>query len=248
MSNAAPNAPLDASSDGIAIIGMSGRFPGSGDIAAFWRALVEGRECITRFTDEDLLEAGIPAAVLRQPNYVKAGSYLDAIDQFDAGFFGISPREAELMDPQQRLFLEHAWLALEDAGIVPERFAGEIAVFGGASFSTYGLLHLRAEIGSVGSLETVLGNDKDYLATRVSYKLGLRGPSVSVQTACSTSLTAVAMACDSLLNLQADVALAGGVTVKLPLKSGYLFEDGSILSPDGHCRACLLYTSDAADE
>ncbi|MFG1304617.1 SDR family NAD(P)-dependent oxidoreductase [Xanthobacter autotrophicus] len=237
MSNAALNAPVTSALDGIAIIGMSGRFPGSGDIAAFWRALVEGRECITRFTDEELLEAGIPAAVLRQPNYVKAGSYLDAIDQFDAGFFGISPREAELMDPQQRLFLEHAWLALEDAGIVPERFAGEIAVFGGASFSTYGLLHLRAEIGSVGSLETVLGNDKDYLATRVSYKLGLRGPSVSVQTACSTSLTAVAMACDSLLNLQADVALAGGVTVKLPLKSGYLFEDGSILSPDGHCRA-----------
>ncbi|MDI4656770.1 type I polyketide synthase, partial [Xanthobacter autotrophicus] len=231
------NAPVTPALDGIAIIGMSGRFPGSGDIAAFWRALVEGRECITRFTDDELLEAGIPAAVLRQPNYVKAGSYLDAIDQFDAAFFGISPREAELMDPQQRLFLEHAWLALEDAGIVPERFAGEIAVFGGASFSTYGLLHLRAEIGSVGSLETVLGNDKDYLATRVSYKLGLRGPSVSVQTACSTSLTAVAMACDSLLNLQADVALAGGVTVKLPLKSGYLFEDGSILSPDGHCRA-----------
>lgn len=237
MSNAALNAPVTPALDGIAIIGMSGRFPGSGDIAAFWRALLEGRECITRFTDEELLEAGIPAAVLRQPNYVKAGSYLDAIDQFDAAFFGISPREAELMDPQQRLFLEHAWLALEDAGIVPERFAGEIAVFGGASFSTYGLLHLRAEIGSVGSLETVLGNDKDYLATRVSYKLGLRGPSVSVQTACSTSLTAVAMACDSLLNLQADVALAGGVTVKLPLKSGYLFEDGSILSPDGHCRA-----------
>ncbi|MFG1380954.1 SDR family NAD(P)-dependent oxidoreductase [Xanthobacter versatilis] len=231
------NAPVTPALDGIAIIGMSGRFPGSGDIAAFWRALLEGRECITRFTDEELMEAGIPAAVLRQPNYVKAGSYLDAIDQFDAAFFGISPREAELMDPQQRLFLEHAWLALEDAGIVPERFAGEIAVFGGASFSTYGLLHLRAEIGSVGSLETVLGNDKDYLATRVSYKLGLRGPSVSVQTACSTSLTAVAMACDSLLNLQADVALAGGVTVKLPLKSGYLFEDGSILSPDGHCRA-----------
>lgn len=223
--------------DGIAIIGMSGRFPGSRDIGQFWRSLLDGKESITHFTDQDLLEAGVPASVLRQPNYVKSGSYLDQIDLFDAAFFGISPREAELMDPQQRLFLEHAWLALEDAGIVPERFAGEIAVFGGASFSTYGLLHLKAEIGHVGSLETVLGNDKDYLATRVSYKLGLRGPSVSVQTACSTSLTAVAMACDSLLNLQADVALAGGVTVKLPLKSGYVFEEGSILSPDGRCRA-----------
>lgn len=223
--------------DGIAIIGMSGRFPGSRDIGQFWRSLLEGKESITHFTDQELLDAGVPAAVLRQPNYVKSGSYLDEIDLFDAAFFGISPREAELMDPQQRLFLEHAWLALEDAGIVPERFGGEIAVFGGASFSTYGLLHLRAEIGHVGSLETVLGNDKDYLATRVSYKLGLRGPSVSVQTACSTSLTAVAMACDSLLNLQADVALAGGVTVKLPLKSGYVFEEGSILSPDGRCRA-----------
>lgn len=223
--------------DGIAIIGMSGRFPGSRDIAAFWRSLLDGRESITHFTDAELLEAGVPAAVLRAPNYVKVGSYLDDVDLFDAAFFGISPREAELMDPQQRLFLEHAWLALEDAGIVAERFAGEIAVFGGASFSTYGLLHLNAESGQVGSLETVLGNDKDYLATRVSYKLGLRGPSVSVQTACSTSLTAVAMACDSLLNLQADVALAGGVTVKVPLKSGYMFEEGSILSPDGRCRA-----------
>ncbi|GGC48545.1 type I polyketide synthase [Chelatococcus reniformis] len=222
--------------DCIAIVGMSGRFPGSPDIPSFWRSLVDGRESITQFTDEELLAAGIPAEVLRHPNYVKAGSYLEDVELFDAAFFGVSPREAELMDPQQRLFLEHAWLALEDAGIAPARFLGQIAVFGGASFSTYGLLNLRSEIGSTGALETVLGNDKDYLATRVSYKLGLRGPSVSVQTACSTSLTAVAMACDSLLNLQADVALAGGVTVKLPLKTGYLYEEGSILSPDGHCR------------
>jgi len=222
--------------DAIAIVGMSGRFPGSPDIAHFWKSLLDGVESITHFTEAELIEAGVPIAVLRNPNYVKAGSYLEDIEMFDAGFFGISPREAEVIDPQHRLFLEHAWLALSEAGVNRPGYNGQVAVFGGASFSTYGLLNLRPEGGQVGSLETVLGNDKDYLATRVSYKLGLKGPSVSVQTACSTSLTAVAMACDALLNYQCDVALAGGVTVKIPKKAGYLYEEGSILSPDGHCR------------
>lgn len=222
--------------EGIAIIGMSGRFPGADDLDRFWQALAGGVESITHFSDEELLAAGIPASVLQHPDYVKAGSYLEDIDLFDAPFFGISPREAELMDPQHRLFLEDCWLALEDAGWNGDRYDGQVGVFGGSSLSTYLLFHLKHDAGHVGALQTVLGNDKDYLCTRVSYKMGLKGPSVGVQTACSTSLAAVSLACDSLLNYQCDLALAGGVTVKLPQKTGYFYEKGSILSPDGHCR------------
>ncbi|UOM34328.1 type I polyketide synthase [Acuticoccus sp. I52.16.1] len=222
--------------DAIAITGMSGRFPGAPDIAAFWRLLVEGREGITFYTDEELLAAGVAPALLRHPNYVRAAPALTDVDMFDAAFFGISPKEAELMDPQHRLFLEHAWLALENAGRIASEFDGRIGIYGGSSISSYLLFNLKPGEGHTDSLQTVLGNDKDYLATRVAYKLGLDGPAVTVQTACSTALAAVSLACESLLTHQCDMALAGGATVRVPVASGYLYEEGSILSHDGHCR------------
>ncbi|MEM8664746.1 MAG: type I polyketide synthase, partial [Pseudomonadota bacterium] len=223
--------------DAIAITGMSGRFPGAGDIDAFWQLLVEGREGISFFSPDELLAAGIPEALVRRKNYVPASPALADADLFDAAFFGLSPKEAELMDPQHRLFLEHSWLALEDAGHVAADFPGKVGIFGGCSLSSYMLFNLKPGEGHTDSLQTVLGNDKDYLATRVAYKLGLDGPAVTVQTACSTALAAVSLACEALLTHQCDMALAGGATVRVPVTTGYLYEEGSILSPDGHCRA-----------
>ncbi len=226
-------------SNHIAIIGMTGRFPGSNSIEEFWENLREGKESLTFLTDEQLLEAGVDASVLEQRNYVRATGLLDRVEEFDAGFFGFTPREAEITDPQQRLFLECAWEAIERAGYDAERYRGAIGVFAGAGMNGY-LLNLytnREYAGAVGGMQTAIGNEKDHLATRVSYKMNLRGPSVSVQTACSTSLVAVHLACQSLLDGECDMALAGGVTISVPQKSGYVFQDGGILSPDGHCRA-----------
>jgi acyl transferase domain-containing protein len=207
----------------IAVIGMAGRFPKAGDVSAYWEALRNGEELIRFFTDEELSAAGVPAGVRGAENYVPARAVLDDVELFDAGFFGYTPREAELMDPQQRLFLESAYAALENAGIDPSRYEGLIGVYAGCSMSTY-LLQVRSnpELAAVaGSLQLLISSDKDFLPTRVSYKLNLRGPSVNVQTACSTSLVAVHMACRSLLEHECDVALAGGVSVSVPRVGGY---------------------------
>ncbi|VBB05768.1 phosphopantetheine attachment site [Lucifera butyrica] len=222
----------------IAIIGMAGRFPGARDIMQFWENVKNGKDCITFFTDAELKEAGVGEEQLKDPGYVKAFGYIEDIEMFDAPFFNITSREAELTDPQQRIFLECAWEAMENAGYVPEKYTGIIGVFGGASSNTY-LLHniARAEGIDTGTYPVMIGNEKDFLCTRVAYKLNLKGPGLTIQTACSTSLVAVHMACQSILNGECDVALAGGVTVRVPQKAGYRYQEGGILSPDGHCRA-----------
>ncbi len=224
----------------IAVIGMAGCFPGARDIAAFWQNLCTGLESIAFFSDEELMASGIPTAVWQDPNYVRASGVLSDIDLFDAFFFGYSPSEAAMMDPQHRLFMEHAWQALENAGYDPETCQGLIGVYAGASMNTYLYHNLRAshsqlEAGS--GYQVMIASDKDFLATKTSYKLNLKGPSVTVQTACSTSLVAVHLACQSLRNGECDMALAGGVSVRVPHRAGYLYQEGMILSPEGHCRA-----------
>jgi acyl transferase domain-containing protein/acyl carrier protein len=226
-------------SHAIAIVGMAGRFPGADGLEAFWRQIIEGVECLDTLSDADLEAAGVPAALHRHPQYVKRGTYLEQSEWFDAGFFGFSPREAQVLDPQQRVFLECAWEALEHAGYAPDTLPESVGVYGGASMNTYlyaQLLRNPALIESVGGYQLMLGNDKDFLCTRVSYKLGLRGPSLTIQTACSTSLVAVQVACRALQRGECDMALAGGVSIAFPLRAGYLYQDGMILSPDGHCR------------
>jgi acyl transferase domain-containing protein/acyl carrier protein len=222
----------DSNLQGIAVIGMAGRFPGAASVDQFWHNLCKGQETITPFSDEELLARGVAPALLNHPNFVKAGSVLADIDQFDAHFFTCSPREAEAMDPQHRIFLETAWEALEDAGYDPNPYKGWIGVYGGANISTY--LPRGANHGH-NPLEILCGNDKDYLPPRVSYKLNLKGPSVNVSTACSTSLVAVHFACRGLLNYECDMALAGGVAVQIP-QAGYWYQKDGIASPDGHCR------------
>ena len=224
----------------IAIIGMALRFPGADSPAQFWANLAAGQESITFFDDDDLLAEGLNPTLLQNPRYVKAQGILNNVEYFDAGFFGYSPREAEILDPQQRIFLECAWQAFEHAGLDPETFAGKIGVYAGAGISTYLLNNLMPNAGlrqSMGDFQLILANDKDFLPTRVSYKLNLKGPSVNVNTACSTSLVAVHLACQSLLNYECDLALAGGATIAARQKEGYLYSEGSIESPDGHCRA-----------
>ena len=224
----------------IAVVGLSGRFPGARDVDELWTRLLAGEECLTVFSKDEMIAAGADPERVARPDYVPVAGLLEDADCFDAEFFGYSPREAELMDPQHRVFLEEAWAALEHAGHAPRRAAGRIAVFAGAGINLYLAHQLLSDpdlIERAGAYPLAIGNDKDFLATRVSYKLDLRGPSVSVQTACSTSLVAVCMACQSLANAESDVALAGGVTVRAPLRGGYHFQEEGILSPDGHCRA-----------
>ncbi|MEM9903528.1 MAG: SDR family NAD(P)-dependent oxidoreductase, partial [Cyanobacteria bacterium P01_D01_bin.44] len=219
---------------------MAGRFPGAKSVNQFWQNLCNGVESISFFTDEELAATGIDAALLNDSSYVKAGPVLADIDLFDAQFFSFSAREAEVMDPQHRLFLECAWEALENAGYNPEADNGLTGVYAGGNFSSYLLNNLTSTHDLLKSMvgETVLlGNDKDYIATRVSYKLNLRGPSFNVSTACSTSLVAVHLACRGLLSYECDVALAGGVAIQVPQVAGYLSQLGGFASPDGHCRA-----------
>ena len=223
-------------SNGIAVIGMSCRFPGADTPEQFWENLAAGKESVTFFSDEDLLAAGEDPERLNQPDYVKAGCPIQDIDRFDASLFGYSPGEARTMDPQHRLFLECAWRAVEDAGYPPMNCPGSVAVFAGTRMSTYAN-PATAALGSPDDFQTLIGNDKDYIASRVSYKLNLKGPSMAVQTACSTSLTAVHLACESILNGQCDMALAGGVALFLPQIRGYQYRPGMIFSQDGHCRA-----------
>jgi amino acid adenylation domain-containing protein len=224
----------------IAIIGMAGRFPGAKDVDEFWSNLTHGIESISFFRDDEINLTGLDPAILKDPHYVKAAGMLEGVEDFDADFFGFYPREAEILDPQQRIFLECAWEALENAGYEPESYKGWIGVYAGSGMSTYLLYHLIANrdiLESVHGYQLTISSDKDFLPTRVSYKLNLRGPSVNIQTACSTSLVATHLACQSLINYQCDMALAGGVSIRLPLKQGYLYQEGGINSPDGHCRA-----------
>jgi acyl transferase domain-containing protein len=233
------NTGLQNAVDSIAIVGMAGRFPGARNLDEFWRNLRGGVESITFFSDEQLRASGVWPAMLQNPRYVKAAGVLDDIELFDAPFFNFTPREAEVTDPQQRLLLECAWQALENAGYVGESFNGSIAVYAGASISGYmfQLYERRELLDNIGGFRALLGNDKDFLPNWVSYKLDLKGPSISVQTGCSTALVAIHLACQTLLNYQCDMALTGGVTVAVPHQVGHLHQPGGIHSPDGHCRA-----------
>jgi amino acid adenylation domain-containing protein len=221
----------------IAVVGRSGRFPGAAGVEELWRRLRAGEECISRLGDEELRRQGVPEPELTDPRYVKAAGVLAAADEFDAAFFGFSPREAELMDPQHRVFLECAWEALEDAGYDSLRYRGRIGVYAGVGINSYlhhaGILGMR-ELSE--RYQAFIANDKDFVPTRASYKLDLTGPSVNVQTACSSSLVAVHLACQALAAGDCDMALAGGVSIRVP-QAGYLHEPGGIGSPDGHCRA-----------
>lgn len=228
-----------SSSLDIAIIGVSGRFPQAQDVETFWSNLRDGKEAITHFTEEELLACGVTPIELQNPNYVRAGGIIDNAEYCDAKLFKLTPREAAIMDPQQRIFLECCWEALDNAGYDPTRFPGDIGVYAGSSLNTYlwfNLLTNAEALTSAGSLSVVIANDKDFLPAQVSYRLDLRGPSIAVQTGCSTSLVAVHMACQALLAGECEMALAGGVSVSVH-RRGYLYQQGGILSPDGHCRA-----------
>ncbi|MCA2218364.1 type I polyketide synthase [Jidongwangia harbinensis] len=226
--------------DRIAIVGMSARLPGAENLEQFWRNLRDGVESISHYTTEELLAAGNDPDLVSHPDFVPAHGSLTGADLFDAGFFGLSAREAELLDPQHRLFLECAFHALEDAGVDPTDPAARIGVVAGSGMTSYFLRNIlprRDLIEAVGPHQVALANDKDYLATRVAYQLGLTGPAFSVQTACSTSLVAVHLACQNLLSYAADVMIAGGATVDSPQQTGYRYEKGGINSSDAHCRA-----------
>jgi acyl transferase domain-containing protein len=228
----------DVTTECIAVIGMSGRFPGATDLETFWSNLRDGVGSVSFFSEEELARAGVSEDVQRDPRFVGAGGVLDDIDMFDADFFGFNAREAEVMDPQHRLFLECAWEAFENAGYAPG-VGGIVGVFAGTGISTYlfNLYQHNDLMSLLGGHQIMIGNDKDHLTTHVSYKFDLRGPSVTVQTACSTSLVAVSIACRSLLDYECDMALAGGSSVAVPQGCGYMYREGGIASPDGHCRA-----------
>ncbi|MEI9896102.1 MAG: amino acid adenylation domain-containing protein [Chthoniobacter sp.] len=232
--------------EGVALVGLAGRFPGAPDARELWKNLTGGLESVAHFSDEELRASGIPDDLTRNPDYVRTRATLEDADKFDAAFFGLAPRDAELTDPQHRVFLECAWHALEDAALDPASFRGSIGVYAGTSLNTYLLDNIASHREQLAEFVAqfqadgyplLIGSDKDYLATRVSYKLDLRGPSVTVQTACSTSLVAVVQAVNALLSYQCDAALAGGVSITFPQARGHLFQDGAILSKDGHCRA-----------
>lgn len=224
----------------IAVIGMAGRFPGAPNIDRFWENLKNGVESITFYADEEILAAGEKPGILENPGYVKSGGgVLEDHDCFDAAFFGYSPAEAGMMDPQMRIFHECVWHALEDAGYNTAAYDGLIGLYAGASFSLTweAFSFFSGRFDDLGLLAGSLLIDRDYLCTRVSYRLDLKGPAVAVKTACSTSLVAVHLACRSILTGECDLALAGGITVTQLSKSGYMYRQGGIGSPEGHCRA-----------
>ena len=224
----------------IAIIGMAGRFPGAQNIDEFWHNLRQGKETIERFTTQELIDAGVPESVATAPNFVPAKGILNDIAGFDAPFFGFSPREASYIDPQQRIFMECAWQALEHAGYDPLSAKTLIGLYAGCGDSTYlhHLLQSHTHLGEAAKEPSLFfGNFRDFFATRVSYRLNLKGPSINIQTACSTSLVAIHSACSALLAYQCDIALAGGIHVSVPHKGGNFHETGGVVSPDGHCRA-----------
>ncbi|MDZ8136600.1 MAG: beta-ketoacyl synthase N-terminal-like domain-containing protein [Nostoc sp. DedQUE04] len=232
------NHEIDDSIKGIAIIGLVGRFPGAKSVSEFWENLCNGKESIAFFSDEELEVSGVDSAWLRDPNYVKAAARLSDIEMFDAPFFDLSPREAEIMDPQHRILLECAWEALENAGYDPRADKELTGFYVGSNLSMYMLNILTSNpdlVKSMGS-SILFSNGQDYAATRVSYKLNLKGPSLNISTACSTSLVAVHSACQGLLNYECDLALAGGISIQSLENKGYFYQEGGITSPDGHCR------------
>src|SRR5438046_7742073 len=215
----------------IAIVGLSCRFPGAPNIDEFWRNLAGGVESITRLSDQEIIESGVPPSYLRNPDYVKAAPILEEPGAFDAAFFGFSPQEARAMDPQHRILLELAYEALENAACDPDRHKGRIGVFAGTAMNTYfmnsGLKSRFAEE----YIPTLIVNDKDFLSTRISYKLNLKGPSITIQTACSTSMVAVQLARQSLLSEEIDMALARDVSGRVPHRAGYFCDDGEVVVP-----------------
>ncbi|WP_081635957.1 type I polyketide synthase [Micromonospora sp. CNB394] len=234
--------PTDSAvpADAIAVVGMAAKLPGAPDLPTFWTNLRHGVESISFFGEAELLADGYLVDDIRHPQFVAAHGALADSGHFDAAFFGYAAREAELIDPQHRVFLECAHHALEDANLVPHRYPGRIGVFAGAGLNTYFLRNVLSRpdvLDAAGPTQVVLGSDKDYLATRVAYKLGLTGPGIAVQSACSTSLTAVALGCQSLLSYQCDAVLAGGVRISSPRRVGYRYLPGGVASADGHCRA-----------
>lgn len=235
-----PNDDSAVSDTAIAIVGMSCRFADARGLDAYWSLLSEGREGVETYSDEELIAAGVSPAALRNRHYVRRGAPLADMECFDASLFGLSPRDAAIMDPQHRHFLECAWEALENAGHTPQRFDGTIGVFAGSghnAYMPYNLLTNPKLVRDVGLfLLRHTSNDKDFLTTRVSYLFDLKGPSINVQTACSTSLVSIHMAAQSLISGECDMAIAGGTSIELPHRQGYVFEEGEILSPDGHCR------------
>ncbi|WP_144019795.1 beta-ketoacyl synthase N-terminal-like domain-containing protein, partial [Burkholderia pseudomallei] len=224
----------------VAIIGMSGAFPGASDVREFWRNLEAGRCSLERYTEQELLDAGVDPAHLKSPQYVPVGGRMRDIECFDNEFFGISNHDARLMDPQQRVFLQLAWHAFEDAGFVPGAHPGRVGVYAGVSLNSYlhTIVFRSDEVDLDRDGQSILfGNLSDYLTTRLSYLLDLKGPSVNIQTACSTSLVAIHEACQGLLSYQADVALAGACSINVPNTRGYLYSQDSFFSPDGRVRA-----------
>ena len=235
----ARSTPADARHAPVAIVAVAGRFPGAADVETFWANLLAGRDTITHF-NADQLDPSLPASLTQDPDYVKARGVIDGVDLFDAAFFGIAPREAALMDPQQRIFLELCWECLERAGHAPDATTVPVGVFAGMYNATYFQHHVQHRpelVEALGAFQTMLGNEKDYIATRVANRLNLTGPAVSVHTACSTSLVAIAQAVISLRAGQCDMALAGSSSVTCPPNSGYLYQDGAMLSPDGATRS-----------
>jgi amino acid adenylation domain-containing protein len=230
---------LSGQGNDIAVVSMAGRFPGANTIEEFWTLLKEGRETISFFTKEEL-DVSLSDDLKNNPDYVKARGIIDQAEAFDAGFFGIQPRLAELMDPQQRIFLEVACEALESGGYLSSKYKGTIGVFAGTGNNTYYLNNVQGHtdlIGQVGSFQVMTANEKDYIATRIAYALNLKGPAVSVLSACSTSLLAIAEAVSSIRKGQCDMALAGGVSVTVPIKSGHIYQEGAMFSRDGHNRS-----------
>jgi len=229
------------SSGDIAIVGLSVRVPGAGSASAFWANLRSGTESIVRLSEEELIANGEDPALMSDPNYVPAAAPLDDYAMFDPEFFGFSPKEASILDPQHRKFLEVAWEAMEDAGHPPESLSGPIGVYAGCGMGSYFYFNICSNPGLVQDVGMFLlrhtGNDKDFLSTRVSHVFDLKGPSINLQTACSTSLVAVHYACKALRERECDMALAGGVTIELPQGRGYIYKENEILSPDGHCHA-----------
>ena len=223
----------------IAVIGISARFPNAVNIHQYWENLKNGIEGISFFSEEELVQEGYPPGLVENPFYVKAKGIMENIEYFDSSFFDYSSREAEIMDPQMRIFHELAWEALEDAAYAPTSFKGLIGLYGGAAHNHtwIGLSAFSGKTENIGRWGAEQLVDKGYLTMRVSYKLNLRGPSYSMYTACSTSLVAIHLACQAILNGECDMALAGGVTITLPNKTGYMYQEGMIMSPDGHCRA-----------
>ena len=237
---------FDSNNDGIAVIGMAGRFPGAKNLEEFWANLIAGKESITYFSEEELMNINPgQEEKIKDPNYIKARGVIDDIDKFDAEFFGYLPMDAKTMDPQHRIWLETAWNALEDAGCDPARYSGSMGVFVGSLYNTYLLNHViqnreslekYLQLYDVDSFQIMINNDGGFLPTKTAYKFNLRGPAINVQTACSTSLVSIAQACQSLFSFESDACIAGGVSLYLPQELGYSYHIGAITSPDGHCR------------